>query len=692
MGRFKLHAPFEPCGDQPQAIEQLATGLKADHRYQTLLGVTGSGKTFSIAGVIERLQRPTLVISHNKTLAAQLYSEFRQFFPENAVEYFVSYYDYYQPEAYIPQTDTYIEKDSSINDRLDRLRLSATTSLLSREDVIIVASVSCIYNLGSPEDYRALLIFLEVGQEVPRMELLTRLVGLLYERNDVEFQRGRFRVRGDVEEVFPAYQETAIRIEQWGDRIDKISVVHPVTGEVLQSLERFALYPAKHFITTEDRITSGLVLIEHELTERLKDLRAKNKLLEAQRLEQRTRFDMEMLKEVGYCHGIENYSRALSGRAPGSRPSCLLDYFSKPFLTIIDESHVSVPQIRGMYEGDRARKTVLVDYGFRLPSCLDNRPLTWDEFETMIEQTVFASATPSPHELGVSQGRIVEQIIRPTGLVDPEIVVHPVTGQVDDLVAEVKARVERKERVLVTTLTKRMAEDLAVYLKEAGLKVTYIHSDLDAFERVEVLKNLRLGKFDCLVGINLLREGLDLPEVSLVCVLDADNEGFLRSPTALIQVAGRAARHIHGQVIMYADRMTNAMRTAIQETARRRARQLEYNRQHHVTPRSIEKAIREGIETTAKEEAQAVMARALGKEGDALLVEEVIAELESEMELCARNLQFERAVELRDEIAHLRSGEGREAAARLFDAPRGRETRRGARGRGPAERDSRRRR
>ena len=670
MGRFKLQGGLTPCGDQPQAIEALVRGVRAGHRYQTLLGVTGSGKTFAVANVIEQIQLPTLVISHNKTLAAQLYGEFKQFFPENAVEYFVSYYDYYQPEAYIPQTDTYIEKDSSINDRLDRLRLSATTSLMSRQDVIIVASVSCIYNLGSPEDYQSLLIFLEVGQEIPRMELLNRFVGLLYERNDVEFQRGRFRVRGDVVEVFPAYQEMPVRIEQWGDRIERISIVHPVTGEVVQPLEKFALYPAKHFITTADRIERALGLIEHELTERLKELKVQNKLLEAQRLTQRTRFDMEMLKEVGFCHGIENYSRALSGRPPGSRPSCLLDYFPKPYLTILDESHVTIPQLHGMYEGDRARKEVLVEYGFRLPSCLDNRPLKWEEFTELTGQTLFVSATPGPYERKISEGRIVEQIIRPTGLVDPEILVRPVAGQVDDLIKEVRSRTALKERALVTTLTKRMAEDLATYLKTAGLQVTYIHSDLDAFERVEVLKDLRLGKFDCVVGINLLREGLDLPEVSLVCVLDADNEGFLRSPTSLIQVAGRAARHVRGQVILYADRKTGAMDQAISETARRRARQLAYNQEHGITPRSVEKAIREGIEAAAREEARGVVEEALGVQGEQYLVEEVIAGLEQEMELAARNLQFERAAALRDQIVGLRRGEGRGSLTALFEAPR----------------------
>ena len=587
--------------------------------------------------------------------SAQLYSELKSFFPESAVEYFVSYYDYYQPEAYIPQTDTYIEKDASINDRLDRLRLSSTTSLMSREDVVIVASVSCIYNLGDPTDYKNLLLFFEVGEEVKRQELLRRLVGLLYERNDIDFTRGRFRVRGETVEIFPAYEETAVRIEMCGDRIERISTVNPTTGDLLQKLQRFALYPAKHFITTSDRIENGLVLIEHELEERLKELKGAGKLLEAQRLESRTRYDMEMMKELGFCHGIENYSRAISGRPPGSRPWCLLDYFPKEFLTIIDESHVTVPQIRGMYEGDRARKEVLVQFGFRLPSCLDNRPLRFEEFKDLIQKTTFVSATPGPYELKVCQGEVIEQVIRPTGLVDPVMEVRPIEGQVDDLIHEVRSRAARGERTLVTTLTKRMAEDLSTYLKEAGLKVTYIHSDLDAFERVAVLRNLRLGNFDCLVGINLLREGLDLPEVSLVCVLDADKEGFLRSPTALIQVSGRAARHVNGKVILYADSVTDSMNQAMQETERRRKRQLAYNERNKITPRSVKKAIREGIEEAAKEEAKEIVAQAAGLDGDQFDLEEVVAELEEEMELAARNLQFERAARFRDQVAALRA-------------------------------------
>ena len=652
---FRLVSDMTPKGDQPEAIRALVDGVKRGERFQTLLGATGTGKTFVMSHLIAQIQRPTLLLSHNKTLAAQLYAELKSFFPENAVEYFVSYYDYYQPEAYIPQTDTYIEKDSSINDRLDRLRLAATTSLQSRQDVIIVSSVSCIYNLGDPEEYRALLLFLEVGQEVPRRDLLRRLVGLLYERNDVDFARGRFRVRGDTVEIFPAYAETAVRLELLGDRIERISVVNPVTGERLQQMDRFALYPAKHFITGEDRIEGALASIEQELGERLRELKAQGKLLEAQRLESRTRYDMEMLREVGYCHGVENYSRALSGRAPGSRPWCLLDYFPGPFLTIIDESHATIPQVRGMYEGDRARKQVLVDFGFRLPSCLDNRPLRFGEFEQLIQQTLLVSATPGPYELQLTKGQVVQQVIRPTGLLDPEMEVRPIGGQVDDLLAEVRRRAQVGERTLVTTLTKRMAEDLAAYLKEAGLRVTYIHSDLDAFERVEILRNLRLGTFDCVVGINLLREGLDLPEVSLVCVLDADKEGFLRSPTTLIQVAGRAARHLNGRVLLYADQITDSMRQAMTETERRRKIQIEYNRKHRITPRSVEKAIHAGIEEAAKEEAQEVVREAAGFDADRFDLEQVVAELEEEMELAARNLHFERAAVLRDQISELRS-------------------------------------
>ncbi len=664
MTGFKLVSDMVPKGDQPKAIEALTAGIRQGKRFQTLLGATGTGKTFTAARVIAAINKPTLVISHNKTLAAQLYSELKSFFPENAVEYFVSYYDYYQPEAYIPQTDTYIEKDASINDRLDRLRLAATTSLHSRKDVVIVASVSCIYNLGDPAEYRDLLLFFESGQEIPRGELLRRLVALLYERNDIDFTRGRFRVRGETIEIFPAYEEKPMRLEMFGDKIERISIVHPATGEVLQRLDRFALYPAKHFITTAECIERAGSTIEGELAECLKALKAKGKLLEAQRLEQRTHYDLEMMREVGYCHGIENYSRALSGRPPGSRPWCLLDYFPDDFLTLIDESHVTLPQLKGMFEGDRARKRVLVDFGFRLPSCLDNRPLTFQEFEKITQQTLFVSATPGPYELRATGGAVVEQVIRPTGLVDPEIEVRPIAGQVDDLIHEVKQRAQRGERALVTTLTKRMAEDLSSYLKETGLRVTYIHSDLDAFERVEVLRNLRLGTFDCVVGINLLREGLDLPEVSLVLVLDADKEGFLRSATTLIQVSGRAARHLHSRVILYADTITNSMRQAMQETDRRRAVQLAYNQEHKITPRSVEKAIREGIEAVSQEEAEEQVRSAAGLDPDQFDLEQVVAELEEEMELAARNLQFERAAALRDQMTALKD----KGVAALADA------------------------
>ncbi len=654
MPGFKLVSEMTPQGDQPQAIREIAAGIQQGNRHLTLLGATGTGKTFTMAHVIQQIQKPTLLISHNKTLAAQLYSELKSFFPGNAVEYFVSYYDYYQPEAYIPQTDTYIEKDSAINDRLDRLRLAATTNLQSRQDVIIVASVSCIYNLGDPKDYRALLMDFQVGEEMPRPKMLRRLVELLYERNDIEFKRGKFRVRGETVEIFPAYEETAVRLEMFGEKIERISVVHPVSGEVLQRLEKFALYPAKHFITTSERIESAVVLIQQELEERLKELQAQGKLLEAQRLASRTRYDLEMLQEVGYCHGIENYSRALSGRPPGSRPWSLIDYFPKGFLTVIDESHVTLPQLRGMYEGDRARKQVLVDFGFRLPSCLDNRPLRFEEFERLVGQTVYVSATPGPYEIRASKDKIIQQVIRPTGLVDPELEIRPIAGQVDDLMHEVRERAKVGERTLVTTLTKRMAEDLSAYLKESGLRVTYIHADLDAFERVDVLRNLRLGNFDCVVGINLLREGLDLPEVSLVCVLDADKEGFLRSATTLIQVAGRAARHLHGHVILYADQITHSMKQAMEETGRRRKIQLEYNVQHGITPRSVEKAIRDGIETVSHDEAEEEVRSAAGLTAEQYDVEQVVAELEQEMELAARNLQFERAAALRDQMTELR--------------------------------------
>ena len=656
MEQFELVTGLTPQGDQPQAIEKLTQNLLSGKRYQTLLGVTGSGKTFTIAHVIAKLNRPTLVISHNKTLAAQLYSEFKTLFPKNAVEYFVSYYDYYQPEAYVPQTDTYIEKDASINDTIDRLRLSATTSLLSRRDVIIVSSVSCIYGLGSPEDYKELLIFIERHQTLYRDKLLRRLIDILYERNDYDFRRGKFRVKGDVVEIFPAYEETAFRIEFFGDEVERIYEINPLTADIVSEREKIAVYPAKHFVTTPPKIGQALQTIEEELTERLKELGAQNKLLEAQRLESRTRFDMEMLREMGYCTGIENYSRHLSGRVPGSRPSCLLDYFPEDFLTVIDESHATIPQVGGMYHGDRSRKETLVEYGFRLPSALDNRPLRFEEFEGMTGEVIFVSATPDEYELSKS-GETVEQVIRPTGLVDPEVLVRPTQGQIDDLIGEVRKRAEKKERTLVTTLTKRLAEDLATFLSDMNIRVKYLHSDIGAIERVEILRDLRLRKFDCLVGINLLREGLDLPEVSLVAILDADKEGFLRSQTSLIQVAGRAARHINGQVLMYADTVTGSMGRAIDEMSRRRTLQLEFNQTHGITPRSIQKAILDGIETV--KEAEEFIAEVADEDPEEHEVRTLIAELEEEMLLAARNLQFEKAAYLRDQIRELEQHYGK---------------------------------
>ncbi|MBU1871849.1 MAG: excinuclease ABC subunit UvrB, partial [Candidatus Omnitrophica bacterium] len=595
-GFFNLQSKFKPCGDQPKAIRALSCNISRGRCHQTLLGVTGSGKTFTLANVIANVNKPALVISHNKTLAAQLYSEFKEFFPDNAVEYFVSYYDYYQPEAYIPQTDTYIEKDASINDRLDRLRLSATANLLSRRDVIIVSSVSCIYNLGSPRDYEGLILFIEKGKQLERESLLLRLIKLQYERNDYEFIRGRFRVRGESVEIFPAYSTRAVKIEFEGNLITRISEIEPISLKVLSTLEKFALYPAKHFVVDNPKIQSAVSFIKKELEERVSFLNKHNKLLEAQRLASRTRYDIAMLEEIGYCHGIENYSRHLSGREPGVRPYCLLDYFPEEFLVIIDESHVTLPQLRGMYEGDRARKEVLVEHGFRLPSCLDNRPLKFNEIEKFIKEWIYVSATPSDFEIKKSEGRIIEQVIRPTGLLEPEITVKPTSGQIEDLVVEIKKRSRRNERVLVTTLTKRMSEDLATFLQEKGLKVKYLHSEIDTIQRSKILRQLRKKDFDCLVGINLLREGLDLPEVSLVAILDADKEGFLRSSTSLIQVSGRAARNINGAVFMYADNITGSMKKAITESNRRREIQLEFNRINKINPRTIQKAIKEGIE------------------------------------------------------------------------------------------------
>ncbi len=652
MDEFKLTSRYKPRGDQPKAIQRLCQSVLKNNKYQTLLGVTGSGKTFTLANIIKRINLPTLVISHNKTLAAQLYSEFKEFFPHNAVEYFVSYYDYYQPEAYIPSTDTYIDKDASINDRLDRLRLSATSSLMTRQDVIIVASVSCIYNLGSPEEYRESLVFIEKGETISRDDLLSKLVSIQYERNDYEFIRGRVRVRGDVVEIYPSYCEKALRLEFFGDIIEKIQEIDPVSAKVLNQLEKIAVYPAKHFIAPADRIESAIKSIQLELKFQLDFLKGKNKLLEAQRLESRTKYDMEMLKEIGYCPGIENYSRQLSGRPTGSRPYCLIDYFPKKFLTVIDESHVTIPQIRGMYNGDKARKETLVNYGFRLPSCLDNRPLKFNEFEDLIQQVIFTSATPDEYETGKSKKAVVEQIIRPTGLIDPQIIIRPTKSQIQDLIREIKKRAKENSRVLVTTLTKRMAEDLATYLQEEGLKVKYLHSEIETIERSKILRALRQREFDCLIGINLLREGLDLPEVSLVAILDADKEGFLRSATSLIQVSGRAARNIDGCVIMYADKITGSMKKAIAESSRRRKIQLAFNRSNQITPKGIIKAIKAGIEDM--ENTEEFLQDLTGEKKEEYELKNFISELEYEMELASRNLHFEKAGQLRDKIKSIR--------------------------------------
>jgi excinuclease ABC subunit B len=652
---WKLSSHFEPRGDQPQAISELVDGFRRGLAAQTLLGVTGSGKTFTMANVVAQLKRPALVIAHNKTLAAQLYGELRLFFPENAVEYFISYYDYYQPEAYIPQTDTYIEKDADINEEIDRLRLRATKSLFERRDVIIVASVSCIYNLGSPAEFRDLLVFFRVGETAPRNAYLRRLVEIQYKRNDVTLERGTFRVRGDTLEVWPAYDDRGIRIELFGDEVERIVEFDLMTQRTITTRDSVAIYPAKHFVTTEDRIMNALGAIEAELEERLAWFRSQGKLLEAQRLEQRTRFDMEMLREIGYCNGVENYSRHLAGRPAGTRPFCLIDYFPKDFLCIVDESHVTVPQINGMYNGDRSRKERLVEYGFRLPSALDNRPLHFDEFESMIPQFLFVSATPAEYELSKSAGVVVEQIIRPTGLVDPIIDVRPAKGQIDDLLAEIRARVEKKERVLVTTLTKRMSEDLTDYLKAAGVRVEYLHSDIDAIRRVEILRGLRTAAFDVLVGINLLREGLDLPEVSLVAILDADKEGFLRSETSLIQTAGRAARNVNGKVLLYADGMTGSMDRAIAETNRRREIQEAYNREHGIEPKSIVKTLEEVLRATAVADSRQEPAPQVSIDAyRELSPKDLLAALEREMRDAAARLEFELAATIRDKIFELR--------------------------------------
>ena len=660
---FSLQAPFEPAGDQPKAIVELTAGLERMDRFQTLLGVTGSGKTMTMAHVIANHGRPTLVLSHNKTLAAQLYGELKSFFPRNAVEYFISYYDYYQPEAYVPSTDTYIEKDASINDDIDRLRLRATSSLMEREDVIIVATVSAIYGLGDPIEYREQMVILERGQRIPRNEILRQLVNIQYSRNDVAFERGTFRVRGDTVEIFPAYEEQAVRVEMWGDEIERLSKINPLTGETIAVLDRAGIYPAKHFITNRPTLERAVGIIRGELAERLAVLRNSGKLLEAQRLESRTNFDIEMMLEIGTCAGIENYSRHLSGRSEGERPACLLDYYPADFLVIVDESHVTLPQVRGMYNGDRARKETLVDYGFRLPSALDNRPLIFDEFMSLVPRAVFVSATPADLELELSEGVVVEQIIRPTGLVDPEIEVRPVRGQVDDLLNEIRIREQRGERVLVTTLTKRMAEDLTDYLQQMGVRVRYMHSDIDAIERMEIVRGLRLGEFDVLVGINLLREGLDMPEVSLVAILDADQEGFLRSDRSLIQTTGRAARHVSGRAIFYADKMTDSMRRCIDETNRRRALQVEYNTAHGITPRSVVKSVDEvrfitRVADARLEKEEREKLRRVAEPGTQYTVADLdamIERLEKEMREAAAELDFEAAARLRDEVFELRA-------------------------------------
>ena len=658
MAEFRIHSDFQPTGDQPQAIEQLVAGLKHGDKYQMLLGVTGSGKTFTMANVIQELQRPTIIMSHNKTLAAQLYGEFRSLFPENSVEYFISYYDYYQPEAYLPVTDTFIEKDASVNEEIDKLRLKTTSSLLERRDVIVVSSVSCIYGIGSPEEYREQIVHLAKGQILNRKELFGALVKIYYSRNDAVLERGRFRVRGDIIEIFPAYEDVCIRVEMYGNEIETLSSFDPLTGEVIRELVSLYIYPAKHFVTDESQLESTIDAIRTELSERLDYLKSEGLLLEAQRLEQRTNFDLEMLLEVGYCSGIENYSRHFSGRKPGQRPWTLLDFFPDDYLMFIDESHVSLPQVQGMYAGDRSRKEVLVEHGFRLPSALDNRPMKLDEFEEKINQAVFVSATPGPRELERTKGVIVEQLIRPTGLIDPKIEVRSTKGQIDDLIGEIRERTHKKERVLVTTLTKRMSEDLTEYLQGMNLNVRYLHSEIITIERVKILRDLRLGEFDVLVGINLLREGLDLPEVSLVAVLDADKEGFLRSESALMQVAGRASRNINGKVLFYADRVTRSMKAVIDESSRRRKVQEEYNKKHEITPKTIYKSMEDVLISTSVADAF----KEIRKEGyrrkgdflDDLDKATALDMLKKEMLRAAENLEFEKAAKLRDEIEFLR--------------------------------------
>jgi len=666
MKNFELASNYQPSGDQPEAIRQLTEGLKKGEKFQTLLGVTGSGKTFTISNVIKEVNKPTLIISHNKTLAAQLYSEFKSFFPNNSVEFFISYYDYYQPEAYVVSSDVFIEKDFAINEEIDRLRLKATTALISgRKDVIVIASVSCIYGIGAPQDYANQILFLNKGDNIPRKKLLRNLIDIHFVRNDAEFTRGTFRSRGDVLEIIPAYQyEEAVRIEFWDDEIEKISIIDSVTGEVLRETDSVPIYPAKYFVTERDQVQKAIYTIEEELAERLKYFQKEEKYLEAQRIEQRTRFDIEMMKEIGYCSGIENYSRHMDGRDPGSRPYNLFDYFPKDFLLVIDESHVTIPQLRAMYNGDRARKETLVEYGFRLPSALDNRPMKFEEFESMLNQTIFVSATPADYELAKSGGVVVEQIIRPTGLLDPAIEVRPIKGQIDDLIKEIRIRVTKNERVLVTTLTKKMAEDLSDYLDKIGIRVRYIHSDVDALERVEILRDLRLGDFDVLVGVNLLREGLDLPEVSLVAIIDADKEGFLRSERSLMQTAGRTARNANGLVIMYADKITDSMRHTINETTRRREIQTKYNEEHGIVPATIYKSMEDIMNSTSIADMRKKDDKpefSFSKVAEPVLKymsddqrKDLIEQLTEQMHQAAKDLEFERAASLRDEVNKLR--------------------------------------
>ena len=650
---FKLKAPFKPTGDQPAAIDALSKGIESGKKFQTLLGVTGSGKTFTVANVIAKTNRPTIILSHNKTLAAQLYGEFKQFFPQNAVEYFISYYDYYQPEAYVPEMDLYIEKDASINEEIEQLRIRAASSLLERRDVIIIASVSCIYNLGEPEEYKEAMLVIDITEKLSREALIEKLVSMQYSRNDTELRRSCFRVRGDIIEIHPSHREYGIRVEFNGERIERITSFDILTSSVLERREKVMIYPAKYFITSGDKIERAIAGIEMELTQRLAEFQSQNKLLEMQRLKSRTKFDIEMMKEFGYCPGIENYSRHISERPSGSRPFCLLDYFPEDYLMIIDESHQTIPQIIGMYNGDRARKNVLVDYGFRLPSALDNRPLKFEEFHALVNQCIFTSATPSEYEIRSSGNVVVEQIVRPTGLIDPQMVIRPTVNQVDDLIKEIRVRAERKERVLVTTLTKRMSEDLAEYLTEMGLRVKYLHSEIGAIERIDILRGLRLGEFDVLVGINLLREGLDLPEVSLVAMLDADKEGFLRDERSIIQTAGRAARNVAGIVILYADNLTRSIQGALREADRRRQKQTEYNLKHNITPKSIEKSITQVIKTTIVADSKAAEPAVEEITSGADRVE-VLEKLERSMKQAAEELEFERAAQLRDQIRKVR--------------------------------------